>query len=78
MQRIELQRHARPHLACKMVEVPDPGDPGPGEAVVTIRAGAINPADLLIFEGRYPGPEELPAPVGIEGAGIVEAVGTDA
>ena len=49
--------------------------PGPGEAVVSIRASAINPADLLIFEGRYPGPESLPAPVGIEGAGFVDAVG---
>jgi len=42
---------------------------------VAIRAAAINPADLLIFEGRYPGPAELPAFVGIEGAGVVTAIG---
>lgn len=72
---VQLQRHARPDLACASVEVPDPGAPEPGEAVVAIRASAINPADLLIFEGRYPGPEELPAFVGIEGAGEVLAVG---
>ncbi len=72
---VQLQRHARPDLACAAVETADPGDPGPGEVVVAIRAAAINPADLLIFEGRYPGPEELPAFVGIEGAGEVLAVG---
>ncbi len=75
MHRIELQKHARPDLACALVDAPDPGAPGAGEAIVSIRASAINPADLLIFEGRYPGPESLPAPVGIEGAGIVDAVG---
>ncbi len=75
MRRVELVRHDRPDRACELVDVPDPGDPGPGEVRVRIRAAAINPADLLIFEGRYPGPETLPAPVGIEGAGVVEAVG---
>lgn len=43
--------------------------------LVRIIASAINPADLLIFENRYPGPDTLPAPVGIEGAGEVVAVG---
>ena len=75
MLRAELQKHTRPDLACGLVEVDEPGAPGPDQVVVTIRAAAINPADLLIFEGRYPGPEMLPAPVGIEGAGIVETVG---
>ena len=72
---VQLQRHARPDLACAAIEVAAPAAPGPGEAVVAIRAAAINPADLLIFEGRYPGPEDLPAFVGIEGAGEVLAVG---
>jgi len=75
MHRIELQKHARPDLACALVDAPDVGEPGPGEAVVSIRAAAINPADLLIFEGRYPGPDTLPAPVGIEGAGVMDSVG---
>ncbi len=74
---VQLLRHARPDLACAAVEVAEPGDPGPGEVVVAIHASAINPADLLIFEGRYPGPEALPAFVGIEGAGEVLAVGAD-
>lgn len=75
MHRIELQKHARPDRACGLVEAPAVGEPGAGEAVVSIRAAAINPADLLMFEGRYPGPTDFPAPIGIEGAGIVESVG---
>jgi trans-2-enoyl-CoA reductase len=75
MRRIELHRHTRPDLACKLVDVPELDDPGPDQVIVAIRASAINPADLLMFEGLYPGPEILPAPVGIEGAGIVVKVG---
>lgn len=71
---IQLQRHATPEVACACIDLPDVGEPGPGEVVVVVRAAAINPADLLIFEGRYPGPD-VPALVGIEGAGLVEAVG---
>ena len=77
MKQIQLQRHGRPEEACACVEVPDAGSPDAGEVVVEIQAAAINPADLLIFEGRYPGPAELPAPVGIEGAGRVLEVGRE-
>ena len=75
MRAIQLERHGRPEEACACVETADVGTPGPGEAVVAIRAAAINPADILIFENRYPGPETLPAFVGIEGAGEVVATG---
>ncbi|MDH3687986.1 MAG: zinc-dependent alcohol dehydrogenase family protein [Gammaproteobacteria bacterium] len=74
MKAIEFTRYGIPHEVCACVEVPDPGAPSPGEIVVTVLASAINPADLLIIEGRYPGPTELPARQGIEGAGRVEAV----
>jgi len=72
---IQLVRHGLPEKACECIEVPTPKDPRAGELLVRIRASAINPADLLIFENRYPGPEQLPAFVGIEGAGEVIAVG---
>lgn len=77
MKQIQLLRHARPDEACACVEVEDVGAPGPDEVVVEIQAAAINPADLLTFEGRYPGPGELPAPVGIEGAGVVREAGAE-
>lgn len=75
MKQVQLAAHGPPHEVCKVVEVASPGAPGSGRAVVRIMAGAINPADLLGFEGRYPGPGPLPAPCGIEGAGVIEALG---
>ncbi len=76
MKVIHLREHGRPDAVCDCVEVADTGAPGDDEVVVEIQAAAINPADLLIFEGRYPGPAELPAPVGIEGAGRVVETGS--
>lgn len=49
--------------------------PGPGEALVRVLARPINPADLLLLEGRHMFAPTLPGPVGIEGAGVVEAIG---
>lgn len=75
MLRADLFEHGQPDQVCRCVEVDDPGAPDADEVIVEIAASAINPADLLIMEGRYPGPEELPAPMGIEGAGRVVTVG---
>ena len=74
MRRVEFDRYGVPHQVCTLVEHPTP-QPGPGEVLVRVEASAINPADLLIIEGRYPGPDTLPAAQGIEGAGRVSALG---
>ncbi len=74
MQAIQLVRHGSPETTCECIEVAEP-TPQAGQIAVAIKAAAINPADLLIFEDRYPGPELLPAFVGIEGAGEVIAIG---
>ncbi|MBE9554115.1 MAG: 2-enoyl thioester reductase domain-containing protein, partial [Proteobacteria bacterium] len=63
-----------PDQVCECVEVEDCGAPGAGEVVVEIMASAINPADLLMIEGLYPGPTP-PAALGIEGAGRIAALG---
>lgn len=75
MKAVHLQKIGRPDLVCKTVDVANVGPAGAGEVVVAIEASAINPADLLMFEGLYPGPTEFPAPVGIEGAGRVVEIG---
>lgn len=75
MKQARLFAHGAPHEVVRVEDVPEPDAPGPGRALVRVMACGINPADLLGFEGRYPGPEPLPAPCGIEGAGIVEAAG---
>lgn len=56
----------------------EPLSPGPGEVVVAVKARPINPADLLLLEGRHVFRPDLPARVGIEGAGVVCASGISA
>ena len=51
------------------------GEPGPGEARVRHEACGLNYIDVYFRTGQYPLP--LPAGLGMEGAGIVEAVGPD-
>ncbi len=55
------------------VEDHDPGDPGPGMVRVRTRASGVNFIDVYFRSGLYPRP--LPFVLGLEGAGVVEAVG---
>ncbi|QKK11199.1 MAG: quinone oxidoreductase [Pseudomonadota bacterium] len=50
------------------------GEPGPGEALVRQEAVGLNFIDVYHRTGLYPLPG-LPATLGMEGAGVVEAVG---
>lgn len=50
------------------------GEPGPGEARVRQHACGLNYIDVYFRTGLYPQP--LPAGLGMEGAGVVEAVGS--
>jgi NADPH2:quinone reductase len=52
----------------------DPGEPGPGEVLIRHEAVGLNFIDVYHRSGLYPLPS-LPATPGMEGAGIVEAVG---
>ena len=58
-----------------VTDLPAPPAPGPGEAVVRIRAAALNRLDLFMVEGMPGLPPEWPHVVGTDGAGVVEAVG---
>lgn len=49
------------------------GEPGPGEARVRQAACGLNYIDVYFRTGAYPQP--LPGGIGMEGAGVVEAVG---
>ena len=50
------------------------GDPGPGEARVRHTAIGLNFTDIHHRTGRYPVPQ-VPHVIGMEAAGVVEAVG---
>lgn len=56
------------------VDTVEPGEPGPGQALIANRACGVNFIDTHHRAGRYPLPE-LPVTLGMEGAGVVEAVG---
>ena len=51
------------------------GDPGPGEVRIANRASAVNRADLAQRHGGYPPPPGASEILGLECAGLVEAVG---
>jgi NADPH2:quinone reductase len=57
-------------LRCETVEV---GQPGPGQVRLRHKAVGLNFADTYFRSGLYPVPR--PAGMGVEAAGIVEAVG---
>ncbi|MGP3973261.1 NADP-dependent oxidoreductase [Streptomyces sp. 8N114] len=64
-------------LAPREVELPEPG---PGQVRLAVRTAAVNPLDCKIRRGEMQELFPLPLPhvPGLEGAGIVEAVGPDA
>ncbi|MBX3466514.1 MAG: NAD(P)H-quinone oxidoreductase [Planctomycetes bacterium] len=62
--------------ALRWGEVDDPAY-GPGDLVVRVRATSVNRADLLQRAGRYPPPPGASPVLGLEAAGLVEAVGRD-
>lgn len=49
--------------------------PGPGEAVISVRAAGVNFPDVLIIQNKYQFKPPLPFSPGSEVAGVVKAVG---
>lgn len=71
---VELIAPGRPAAeALQLVERTCP-HPGPGQVRIRMLARPVNPADLLLLDGRHVYTPSLPAVVGIEGAGLIEAV----
>ncbi len=62
----------------EMRDLPTP-DPGPSEIRIAVRAAGVNPVDWKIRAGYLKDvmPLDMPAGLGREAAGIVEAVGQD-
>ncbi|MFY9822044.1 MAG: NAD(P)-dependent alcohol dehydrogenase [Thermoanaerobaculia bacterium] len=72
MRAVELRSFGLDHLA--IVERPDPA-PGPGQALVRLRAASLNYRDLLTIEGKYNPKLKLPLIPCSDGAGEVVAIG---
>src|SRR3954451_4850061 len=62
-----------------VLEVREIADPiaGPRDVVVKVGAAGVNFPDILSVSGNYQHKPELPFVPGMEGAGIVHAVGSD-
>jgi NADPH:quinone reductase len=70
--RIVLRRHGGPEvLEWEETDVPEPG---PGDIKIRQSAAGINFIDVYFRSGAYPGPS-FPFSIGMEGAGVVDAVG---
>ena len=57
-----------------LTEQPDPR-PGPGEVLLDVAATAVNRADLLQRQGRYPPPPGASGILGLECSGTVSELG---
>ncbi len=71
MKAIHVHQYGDPEV-LRYEESPLP-EPGAGEARVKIEAAGINFIDIYHRTGKYPG--QLPITLGVEGAGMVDAVG---
>src|SRR5258708_11780206 len=66
-----------PNASLKLVKIARP-IPRPDDVLVRIKASGVNPLDLKIQAGQAPHARQpLPAVLGIDLAGVVEAVGSD-
>ncbi len=74
MRAVVITKHGDPSV-LQVQQRPDPLPPGPGRLRVAVRAAGVNFADHLARVGMYPDAPKLPAVVGYEVAGTVEAVG---
>lgn len=73
MHAIQVTEHGGPEV-MKWIELPTPA-PIQGEVLVRLEAAGVNFIDVYFRSGAYP--TDLPAILGLEGAGVVEAVGPD-
>ncbi|MEM1045761.1 MAG: zinc-dependent alcohol dehydrogenase family protein [Pseudomonadota bacterium] len=74
MRVVEIDRFGHPADVVRCVDRPDPVA-GEGKVVVRMAVMSINPADLLMIEGRYGERPAFPFVPGTEGVGRVESVG---
>lgn len=74
MRAVVITKHGDPSV-LEVQQRPDLPPPGPGQLRVAVRAAGVNFADHMARVGMYPDAPRLPAVVGYEVAGTVEAVG---
>lgn len=78
MQALVLTKHQKMGFDTVTLTNLAPPQPTANQVLVRMKAAAFNPADLLIISGEMKpiSPNKVPFVLGVDGAGIVEAVGT--
>ncbi|KAK0332508.1 hypothetical protein LTR94_024569, partial [Friedmanniomyces endolithicus] len=71
---VEIQGGKGPAEALHLGQRPDP-DCGTGQVAISVRAAGVNRPDLLQRNGGYPPPAGASDILGLEVAGLIEAVG---
>ena len=61
----------------KLQEIPTPKIEKPTELLIKLKAAGVNPIDTKLRQRGTFYPDDLPTVLGCDGAGIVEALGTD-
>ena len=70
---VRINEFGGPDVLC--IEDEDVGAPGPGEVLLQQTGMAMHFADTMLREGKYHLKPDLPSAIGLDGAGIIEAVG---
>lgn len=74
MKQVRVSQFGQPQDVLEVVEAALP-EPGPGQIRVKVTARPINPSDALNIQGVYGKPPALPAVIGFEGVGVIDACG---
>ncbi|MGJ7511179.1 alcohol dehydrogenase catalytic domain-containing protein [Variovorax sp. GT1P44] len=83
MKAIRYYRYGEPASVLESTTVADPPFPAAGQVLIRVSKRPVHPGDLLGIRGRYRGPTDRSdvalggATPGFEGAGTIEAIGTD-
>ncbi|HXT38253.1 MAG TPA: alcohol dehydrogenase catalytic domain-containing protein, partial [Chloroflexota bacterium] len=75
MKAIRIQRTGGPEV-MNLEEIDTPR-PGTGDVLIRVMAAGVNYADLAQRKGAYMTPTRLPLTLGMEVAGVIEAVGPE-
>src|SRR5512141_2418478 len=74
MRALQFEKAGEPGEVLRMRQLPVP-EPGPGEVRLAMSLRPINPSDVLQVKGVYGRKPPLPAIAGLEGLGLVDALG---
>lgn len=74
MRALQFSQFGEPAAVLSLTDLPIP-EPGPGEVRLRLTHRPINPSDLETIRGRYGRLPKLPAVLGLEATGVIDALG---